>query len=79
MSMNRCTWPKGCLVTAYDGGLCYYHQKVAAGVFETKETNPSDASPADILSDRQLELALLAANLGASPADVKRALAKEKR
>jgi hypothetical protein len=79
MSMNRCTWPKGCLTTAYDGGLCYYHIKCAAGTFEATARDPSDASPADILSDRQLELALLAANLGASPADVKRALAKEKR
>lgn len=78
--MQECHWPKGCRQWSYGKeGFCTYHQKVADGLFHFEPPGPEAASPADVLSDRQLELGVLMSNLGASPGEVRKALAKEKR
>lgn len=77
MATTWCSWPRGCMAVAY-GGLCYYHVKVAGGLFETQDLLLDALNTSDVLSDTQLEIARLMANLDANPDQVRRALARER-
>ncbi|GEM_PF-7072213 len=80
--MRRCKMPgipRGCAYwTLLDDEVCAYHRKVLDGLIDADSSlfRKPGVGPANVLSDEQLEIAVVLERLGAAPQLIKLALAR---
>lgn len=80
--MNVCEWGRGgCWQVPPRGQkLCYYHQKLGAGLIGGPDKKPETrVSPAAVVSDEQIQIAHVLAAMGAPRQAIRQALGKQRK